>query len=235
MQPSSMLQDYRWLFPALCGLIIGSTLYKALSGCSASPYAALDVFPGKHYTKPGQTLNRRLVYSGPFARIEEHTVRIDDQGNTVSDWLWLDIKDQVNILVEDADGNFVVFEQTKYGLDGSSLAVVGGMIEPSDKSNQAAAIRELNEEMGQEAASWVFLGHYRTDVNRGGGSVSCFLARKCRRAAKRLASDDLESQKYVKLTKEELRHAMLSHRFKEIKWSGTVAMALAYLDSDANS
>jgi 8-oxo-dGTP pyrophosphatase MutT (NUDIX family) len=136
---------------------------------------------------------------------------------------------KVNILVEDVTGSFIVFEQTKYGLEGLSLAVVGGMIEPSDANVHAAAKRELNEEMGLTTDDLVFLGRYRTDVNRGGGYVNCFLARHCQPAPRLLKSDDLEPQKQVHLTRDALVDALMAYRFKEVKWSNTIAMALQYL------
>jgi len=103
------------------------------------------------------------------------------------------------------------------------------MIEPSDADAGAAAIRELNEEMGLTTDSLVFLGRYRTDVNRGGGYVNCFLARHCQPATRLLKSDDLEAQKRVHLSQAALEAALMAHRFKEVKWSNTVAMSLQHL------
>ena len=38
----------------------------------------------------------------------------------------------MNILVENSDGQFIVFAQEKYGLLNASLAVVGGLIETGE-------------------------------------------------------------------------------------------------------
>ena len=128
----------------------------------------------------------------------------------------------------DGAARYLVFEQSKYGIQGSSLAVVGGLTEFSDATPLAAAQRELNEEMGREAGEMVPLGCYRTDVNRGGGYVCSFLALDTVVAPpeRRLASDDLEPQRVVSLTSEQLREALLAHRFQEVKWSNTAALAL---------
>ena len=116
----------------------------------------------------------------------------------VSDWVWVDVFPQVNILVE-VDNEFLVFEQTKYGLRGSGLAVVGGFMEEGE-TPRAAAVRELNEGMGLEIGHLVDLGTFRVDVNRGEGEVTSFLAVNCHIAATKLASDDLETQAVVRLS-----------------------------------
>ena len=128
----------------------------------------------------------------------------------------------------DGSARYLVFEQSKYGIEGTSLAVVGGLTEFTDTTPLAAAQRELNEEMGREAGSMVPLGCYRTDVNRGGGYVCSFLALDTVPAPpeRRLSSDDLEPQDVVALTRAELQEALLASRFKEVKWSNTVALAL---------
>jgi 8-oxo-dGTP pyrophosphatase MutT (NUDIX family) len=55
----------------------------------------------------------------------------------------------VNVLVHQNGSNkYALFEQSKYGLDGPRLAVVGGFIDSSDASAEDAARRELLEEMG---------------------------------------------------------------------------------------
>lgn len=91
-----------------------------------------------------------------------------------------------------------------------------------------AARRELREEMGCEAADWVALGKYATDANRGVGVGYLFLAREAVFVAKS-ASDDLEEQEILRLTRTELRDAYLAGEFQVMPWSATVGLALVYL------
>jgi 8-oxo-dGTP pyrophosphatase MutT (NUDIX family) len=161
--------------------------------------------------------------------VEFHTVQTES-GKLVNDWIWLDIQDQVNILVRTAQDKFLVFRQSKYGLEGISYAVVGGLIEPGELPEQAAK-RELLEELGMESKEWKFLGRFRTDVNRGGGYCSCFIAMNARRSNIHRISDDLEQQSPIELTRDELRELVLSGKFEEAKWSVTASLGLLYLES----
>lgn len=104
----------------------------------------------------------------------------------------------------------VVFLQEKYGYEGRSLAVVGGAIEKGEAIENAAR-RELEEELDlHHCETFERLGTHRTDVNRGGGFVSAFLARRCdsHSAAaaslsqtERSANSDLEDQQILVVTK----------------------------------
>jgi hypothetical protein len=140
---------------------------------------------------------------------------------------------QVDILVEDEQGQFLVFEQVNYGLAEPSLAVVSKHLEAYEDPLQAAK-SELQEEMGRVADVWLPLGQYRGDANRGAGNVVCFLARRSRPGSTggRIASNELETKKAVKLSRPDLLAALLQNRFREIKWAGTVALGLLRLQQE---
>ena len=121
--------------------------------------------------------------------------------------------------------------QSKYGLEGESLAVIGGLVEIGETPEEAAR-RELLEEMQLESPNLVFLGRYRVDVNRGMGWCSCFLARSCFKSDQFKASDDLERQTLVTLTRDELRRLLLKGAFAEVKWANTVALSLVTMDAN---
>mgnify|MGYP001221117611 CR=1 FL=1 len=191
-------------------------------------------FVGAHWSKPGQTLEVAELTATKFMRVESHTLRIGDE--VVRGWLWVDVADQINVLVEDGDtGRFLVLRQTKYGLPEESYAVVGGLVEPGEQPLTAAR-RELLEELGRSAApeNWLFLGRFRTDANRGGGFVNCFLARHTRPVPPeaRMPSDDWESQQVVTLTRHELLQLVTEQHFGEVKWTATVALALLRLQHE---
>lgn len=204
----------------------------------------------------GKTLANQCLVQSKWMRVAQHSVQLPGNGKLIDDWLWIDYHDRINVLVEKPKANpdqevaFLVIEQTKYALDSvMSLAVVGGIIEPTthiDKSGMKthlvtpeaplmAAKREVEEEMGVVCQTWVSLGKFRTDVNRGMGWVNPFLARDCKYSTTNQAADenandvggaDMEKQKIISMSLTEVREAVKQGKFLEVQWSNTVALAI---------
>ena len=203
---------------------------------------ATSIFRGQQYWKEGVTQSVQTLYETPFARFQIHKVQLQPTGPIIDDWLWFDEADNVNILVQDeAEGKFWILEQTKYafggtnGDDETSYAVVGGLIEPTDGSPLEAAQRELREELKLESRDWVSLGNYVAAANRGGGTTHVFWAKKARplpgssnqqQRDENISEGELEPQDRIKLSRSELLKALEAGKFREIKWTATVALAL---------
>ncbi len=177
--------------------------------------------------KPWKTVSRRKVLEVErFLTVELHELELPD-GRTLSDWAWIITPDYVNILAETTDGLFPCFRQTKYAVNGTSLAPVGGFLEPHE-SPEAAAKRELLEETGYAAEEWIPLGAWAVDANRGAGQAYSFLARHARPVAPPL-EDDLEEQQLLLLTRPELERALDAGEFKVLPWATVVALGLRRL------
>ncbi len=183
----------------------------------------------KAFPRPTTHARRTVFDGGKFLRVEYHQVEWPN-GKVIDDWAWVITPDYVNVVAETDDGRLVCFRQTKYALNGPSLAVVGGYMEPGEDP-LAAARRELREESGYEAPEWVELGMYPVDANRGMGSGHFYLARHARFAGK-TESDDLEEQETLLLTREEMRAGLLRGEFKVMAWAAAAALALLRLDAD---
>jgi ADP-ribose pyrophosphatase YjhB (NUDIX family) len=181
-------------------------------------------------------------------KVQQHSVKMADEQSLIHDWLWIDYHDRINVLVEDEaqqpgqERRFLVFQQTKYALEGRiSMAVVGGIVEPHEDA-QVAARREVEEEMGMHCDHFHFLGRFRTDVNRGMGWVNSFLASHCSRSKEKshtiglanadkgeeVGAADTERQDLKSITLQELREAATSGQFLEVQWSNTVSLALLH-------
>ena len=180
--------------------------------------------------QPWKTLSRRTILNhSKFLTVEEHTVELPD-GRVISDWPWIITPDYINVLAVTRDGEFLCFRQTKYSVEETSLAPVGGYLEPNEDP-LAAAQRELLEETGYEAPEWICLGRYGVDGNRGAGTAHFFLARGAHRVSEPDA-DDLEEQKLLHLSRSEIEAAIASGEFKSLPWVAVVALGLLHLNRE---
>ena len=174
--------------------------------------------------KTWKTLSRTpVLHTGKYLSVEYHTVELPD-GRVIADWPWVITPDYVNVVAVTAEGRFLAFRQVKYGVEGTSLAAIGGYMEPGEDPLTAVQ-RELLEETGFTAPEWEYLGTYRVDANRGAGMANFYLARGAQRVTVRNA-DDLEEQELLELTRAEIELALRQGEFKVLAWAAIMALAL---------
>jgi len=174
-----------------------------------------------------ETISKKTILDhSKFLTIESHIVRLPD-GQIIPDWAWVIIPSAAIVLAMTTDKKFLCFRQIKYAVEGTTLAPVGGMLEPNEEP-LAAAKRELLEETGYEASEWVSLGSHILDPNRGIATMHLFLALNAKQVTEP-NSDDLEDQELLFLTRTELENALNAGEFKILAWSAVVAMSLNFL------
>ncbi|CAN5690408.1 NUDIX hydrolase [soil metagenome] len=181
-----------------------------------------------------KTLARTTILQsgdGKYLTVENHRVGLPD-GQIIEEWAWLITPDYINVVVVTEAGEFLCFRQPKYAVQGTSLAVVGGYLEPGEDP-LAAAQRELLEETGYTAPTWINLGAYAVDGNRGCGQAHLFLALDAR-WVQPINADDLEEQTLLLLSRAEVEAALARGEFKVLSWSTTVALALLRLTQVQN-
>ena len=177
--------------------------------------------------RPWKTISRHTILDhSKYLVVESHEVELPD-GRTIKDWPWIVTPDYVNVAAVTEAGEFLCFRQTKYAVEGESLAVVGGYIEAGEKP-LAAAQRELLEETGYASPEWIDLGSYVVDGNRGAGTAHLFLALRAHRVAEAIA-DDLEEQELLLLTCPEMESALARGEFKVLAWAAVIALALQHM------
>ena len=159
----------------------------SLTSSSSSCQISFGSYHGKeYYSKTSGTVGSpKCLVESKWMKVQQHQVKLpspsgrsdNDTPLVIDDWLWIDYHDRINVLVEaeaipgQKEKMFLVFEQSKYALEGrTSKAIIGGIIEPHEIPKDAAA-REVEEEMGVRCDKFHFLGRFRTDVNRGMGWV----------------------------------------------------------------
>jgi ADP-ribose pyrophosphatase len=174
-----------------------------------------------------KTLSKKLIYKqSPWLSLEAHEIELPD-GMKINDWLWINTPDFVIVSAVDQQGRFLVFRQTKYAAEGTSLAPVGGYLMENEDPLEAAK-RELLEETGYEADEWTALGSFMTDANRGNGRGHYFFARNAHPSREFRQSDDLEEQELHFFTAEELSEALTTNQVQIITWQAGLAMALMH-------
>jgi len=210
-----------------------------------------SVYKGKPWVS-SQTVSKVVLAETKFARCDMHTVRLED-GTLIKDWLFFEERSAINVIVINRKGQFVMFKQTKYALEGETFSPVGGFIDDGETPIQAAK-REVKEELGlasrasintqntNDAQSindpdWVSLGSYRTAVNRGAGYTHLFLLKDAvpilpkGGTAYFNGSGDSESQKIRFLSKNQVLDAMSKAQFQEVKWTAALGLSLLHLEN----
>ena len=179
------------------------------------------------HMQPWRTHTRKLILDErPWLMVEHHTVELPG-GQLIANWPWVITPDYVNVVAVADDNTFICFRQVKYGVDGDTLAIVGGYVNEGELPLEAAQ-RELREETGYEAPDWQELGHYRVDPNRGVAMGHFYLARHARCVAARRA-EDLEEQQLLHLTRAQVETALMAGEFKVMAWTAAIALALRQL------
>jgi 8-oxo-dGTP pyrophosphatase MutT (NUDIX family) len=231
-------QSSRWWIVMLSS---GMVIYIVFQWTqSPSCRFSFDKYTGHQY-KSSETRGSICLVESKWMRLQKHTVQLAGQSNFISDWLWIDYHDRINVLVEAPrtsgdERQFYILEQTKYALEErKSVAIVGGIIEPGEDPTVAAS-REVEEELKVSCEDMIFLGRFRTDVNRGMGWVNSFLALHCRAVTSQVSSNDKSQVGAADLERQDLKVVTLTKLidlarkgdFLEVQWSNTVALALLH-------
>jgi ADP-ribose pyrophosphatase len=174
-----------------------------------------------------KTRERKVVLDeSPWLKVESHTVELPS-GQVIPNWQWVTTPDYINVVAVTEEGKFICFRQVKYGLEGDTLAIVGGYLNDGENPLEAAQ-RELREETGYESPDWVSLGSYRVDPNRGIAMGNLFLARQARLVTTPIV-DDLEEQHLILLSRAEVEQALETGEFHVMAWTAAVVLALRCL------
>jgi len=178
--------------------------------------------------KQWKTLSKETVFKiEKYVTVETRRIELPD-GKIIPDWQWVITPDYINVIAVTEEGKFLCFRQTKYAVEGKSLAPVGGYIEPGEEPLHAAK-RELLEETGYKAKEWFPLGDFPVDANRGMGRANFFLATGAHyvTAPNR---DDLEEMELLFLERSDMDAAVSIGEFKVLPWTAAVLLALKHLD-----
>src|ERR1700722_15248620 len=116
--------------------------------------------------KPWRILGRRQVYAAPpFMEVSVETVALPD-GRVIDDYHHLKTGDFVTIIPETREGRIIMLRQYRHGVRRVGVALPGGRRDGGE-GPEAAARRELLEEVGVTATTCRFLSSWATSCTYG--------------------------------------------------------------------
>jgi len=121
-----------------------------------------------------ETLESRLAFDGAFLRLYQDKVRAADGHVGVREFVRH--PGAVTIVALLDNGHIVLERQFRYPLGRTMIEIPAGKIDPGE-SLLGCAQRELREETGYNAATWVYLGGFHNAFGYSDEKIEVFLAR----------------------------------------------------------
>lgn len=172
--------------------------------------------------RPWRKLNSKIIHKNPWYYLrEDDVIRPDGERGK---YFYVDGINSVAVIAEDRDKKIYLVGQTRYPLGNYfSWEIITGGIVPKDSALKNAK-RELKEEAGIMAKTWVNLG-YCYPIN-GYSSEKChiFLAKNLVKT-----NTNHEGTEDIKIKKESLKNILNMIKLNEITCGITVFSIYKYL------
>jgi len=160
------------------------------------------------------TSGRDIVFETPVMSLRRDRKQRPACPDSSHDFYIIESVDWVNVIPLTEDDEVVFIEHYRHGIDGMSLEVPGGMIDPEDPSPMFAAAREMREETGYASDELVELGVVHPNPALQENRCFSFLANNARLAGEPLP-DDTEDIEVVRYPRRDvpglLRDGKISH------------------------
>ncbi len=164
------------------------------------------------FSKPRwQVLKDKKVYETPIFSLHEKDVVPDGEKGTKPFYV-LEAPEWINVIALTEDGNIVLVEQYRHGIDETTLEIPGGMTDAGETPLKAAK-RELVEETGYTSNKWTFLGKSSSNPAIINNFTHLYLAENCAKTEKQhtdgtedIAVHTLPVADFLKYVKEGIVH-----------------------------
>lgn len=141
----------------------------------------------------------------------------------------LTIPDCVMIVPFDKELYTTIVRQYRFALDSFSWEVVGGAIEPDDRNPLSAAKRELAEEAGFVADTWINLGYSDLGTETISSKVWFFLAYKLTRFNNEYNYNEISNVKKISLDK--ALDMIISGKITHLPSVASILIAKSYIEN----
>jgi 8-oxo-dGTP pyrophosphatase MutT (NUDIX family) len=130
--------------------------------------------------QPWPLLSTQHLFETHVFSVRKDRVRSPRHGNEMEMFV-LETRDWINVIPTTDDGKVVLVRQWRHGTRSESLEIPGGMMDAGDADALGAAVRELREETGYEAAAWTQIGSVEPNPAIQNNACHTFLAEGARR------------------------------------------------------
>lgn len=160
------------------------------------------------------TSARDIVLETPVMSLRRDRKQRPSEPDSSHDFYIIESVDWVNVIPLTEDNEVVFIEHYRHGIDGMSLEVPGGMIDPEDPSPMFAATREMREETGYAADELIELGVVHPNPALQENRCFSFLAKNAKLVGEP-RPDDTEDIEVVRYPRRDvpglLRDGKISH------------------------
>jgi len=162
--------------------------------------------------KKWNILDTHYIIKRPWLTARCDKVRLPN-GKINPEYYILEYPTWVNIIAITEDGQFLMVEQYRHGLQDIFIELVAGVVEPGEEP-LAAAKRELLEETGYGAGEWIL----NTVISQNPSSTTNLTYSFIATGVKKLTSQNLDETEDISiklLSEKEVKELLISDKIKQ--------------------
>lgn len=182
---------------------------------------------------PWKKLSSRYVLQDTWLSLRADRCKTDD-GHVIDPYYILETSNWVHIVAFDAEQRVIVTRQYRHGVEENCLEIPAGIIDAEDSSAEAAGRRELLEETGYSADTFVDLGVLLPNPARQNNVFYTFLAENARQVSRPIV-DPTENIQHEAVSIEDLLSMIRNGTFKNSLHVSSLMLALLYKGMFKNS